>query len=99
MRAADTACAKYRAAMKAPEMSDADKEEFKKAALANARCMREHGVDFPDPQFGADGGAQVKIGRGTAVDPDSPKFKAAQQACEKTLPGGGQTNAKDGGDQ
>ena len=27
------------------------KEEFKKAALANARCMREHGIDFPDPEF------------------------------------------------
>ena len=25
------------------------KEEFKKAALANARCMREHGIDIPRP--------------------------------------------------
>src|SRR5690348_532327 len=44
MRTAEKACAKYRAQIKAPEMSDADKEEFKKAALENARCMREHGI-------------------------------------------------------
>ncbi len=87
MRAAEKACAKYRDAVKPPEMSDAQKEEFKKAALANARCMRDHGIDFPDPTFGADGGAQVKIGRGTGVDPESPKFKAAQKACESTMPG------------
>jgi hypothetical protein len=86
MRAADKACAKYRDAVKPPEMSDADKEKFKKAALANARCMRAHGIDFPDPTFDENGGAQIKIGRGTGVDPDSPKFKAAMQACESTLP-------------
>ncbi len=34
-------------------MSAAEKEEFKKAALANARCMREHGIDFPDPDVRA----------------------------------------------
>ena len=45
-------------------MSAAEKEEFKKAALANARCMREHGIDFPDPKFEPDGGARVKIGKG-----------------------------------
>ena len=30
---------------------------------ANARCMREHGIDFPDPQFDANGGAQIQIGK------------------------------------
>ena len=55
MRTAEKACAKYRNALKPPTMSDAQKEEFKKAALANARCMRDHGIDFPDPTFGKDG--------------------------------------------
>jgi hypothetical protein len=87
MRVADKACAKYRDAAKPPELSDADKEKFKKAALANARCMRAHGIDFPDPTFDENGGAQIKLGRGTGVDPDSPKFKAAMKACESTLPG------------
>jgi hypothetical protein len=87
-RAAEKACAKFRAQMKAPEMSAADKEEFKKAALANARCMRGHGIDnFPDPTFGEDGGARVKLDR--SLNPESAKFKAAQEACRDTLPGGG----------
>src|SRR4051812_33842877 len=62
-RTAEKACEKYRAQVKAPEMNAAQKEEFKKAALANARCMRDHGIDFPDPQFDANGGARVKIGK------------------------------------
>src|SRR3954447_14610630 len=61
MRTAEKACAKYRALIKAPDMSDEKKEEFKKAALKNARCMREHGIDFPDPIFDENGGARVKI--------------------------------------
>src|SRR3954447_7585347 len=56
LRTADRACAKYRDAVKPPEMSDADKEKFKRAALANARCMRAHGIDFSDPTFDANGG-------------------------------------------
>ena len=88
MRKAEQACAKYRAQIKAPDMSDAQKEEFKKAALANARCMREHGIDFPDPTFDANGGAQVRL-EGKRLNPDSPKFQAAQKACAKTMPGGG----------
>ena len=86
MRAAEKACEKYRSAIKAPEMSSEDKEEFKKAALANARCMREHGIDFPDPQFDSNGGAQIQMGRG--VNPESEKFKQAQEACRGTMPKG-----------
>jgi hypothetical protein len=50
-------------------------------------CMRSHGVpNFPDPSSG--GG--ISIGPGSGIDPSSPKFRAAQQACQKTLPNGGQ---------
>ena len=52
----------------------------KKAALANARCMRRHGVpNFPDPTFPAGGGVAIKIGSG--VNPQSPAFKQAAAAC------------------
>jgi hypothetical protein len=91
MRAAEKACEKYRSAIKAPEMSSEDKEEFKKAALANARCMREHGIDFPDPQFDENGGARIKIGKG--LNPEGAKFQAAQKACEKLLPKGPSTTS------
>ena len=97
MRTAEAACAKIRDKIKAPEMSAADKEEFKKAALANARCMREHGIDMPDPTFDANGGARMRLGGG--INPESAKFKAAQEACRDTMPGGGPSNttAGDGG--
>jgi hypothetical protein len=99
MRKAEKACAKYREQIKAPEMSDSQREEFKKAALENARCMREHGIDFPDPTFDSNGGAQIRL-RGKGLNPDSPKFQAAQKACAKTMPGGGpSTQSVDGEDQ
>ena len=100
MRAADKACGKYREQVKAPELSAAEKEEFKKAALANARCMREHGIsNFPDPTFDENGGAQVRIGRDSGLDPSDPKFKQAMQACRSTMPGAGTTDAEEGEDQ
>jgi hypothetical protein len=90
-QAAEKACEKYRAQIKAPEMSASEKEEFKKAALANARCMREHGIDdFPDPQFDEDGGAQIRIDK--SLNPEGAKFQAAQKACEKTMPDGPSTS-------
>ena len=86
MRKAEKACAKYREAIKPPEMSDEDKEKFRKAALEHSRCMREHGIDIPDPKFDEDGGAQIRIGRGSGIDPDDPKFQKAQEACEDKMP-------------
>ncbi len=62
-------------------------KDFKQAALEFARCMRQHGVDMPDPKFS--GNAIMQNGP-TGVKPDDPKFKAAQQACQKYLPNGGQ---------
>jgi hypothetical protein len=63
---------------------------MKEAALAHARCMREHGIDFPDPKFSQDGSATVRIGPG-GLNPDDPDFKRAEKACAGSLPrlGGG----------
>jgi len=98
MGAADKACRKILEAVKPPEMSEAEQKEFRTAALANARCMREHGIDFPDPTFGKNGEASVRIGRGSGIDPESAKFKAAQKACESTMPkppGGGERSTEE----
>ena len=43
--------------------------------------MREHGIDMPDPTFGENGRAQVRIGKGSGIDPESSKFEEAQDAC------------------
>ena len=49
-------------------------------ALAFARCMREHGVNMPDPDFSSGGGVRIQIGS-NGVDPGSPTFQEAQKAC------------------
>jgi hypothetical protein len=83
-RAAEQACAKYQKQIKPPEMSEAQQAKFRKAALANARCMRAHGIDMPDPEFGSGGAVKQRIGPG--IKPTDPKFQAAQKACGR--PGG-----------
>jgi hypothetical protein len=85
--AAQEACEKYQKQIKAPDLSPEEQAEFRKAALKNAQCMRDHGIsNFPDPEFGADGGAQIKIRKGSGIDPQSPKFQAAQKQCAKYMP-------------
>lgn len=52
--------------------------------LRFAGCMRTHGVpSFPDP-------TTLGIALSSAVDPSSPRFQSAQQACKSLLPGLGQ---------
>ena len=84
--AAQKACERYQKQIKAPSLSPQEQAEFRKAALANAKCMRDQGINFPDPQFGANGEARVQIGKDSGINPNSAKFKAAQQACAKYLP-------------
>jgi hypothetical protein len=86
LREAEEACAELREKIKPPDLSDEQKAELKQAALAHSRCMREQGIDFPDPQFDADGGVTIELGRGGEVDPDDPDFRKAQEACEDELP-------------
>ena len=82
---AQKACEKYREEFR-PELTEAQQQEFKEQALAHARCMREHGIpDFPDPTFDAEGGAKIRIQAGGGnLNPEDPKFKAAEEACGDT---------------
>jgi hypothetical protein len=89
-RAAEQACAKYQKQIKPPAGANSPETQakFRKAALANAKCMREHGINMPDPQFGANGEVQQRIGPG--IKPTDPKFQAAQKACGRAgMIGGG----------
>jgi hypothetical protein len=51
-------------------------------ALKFAKCMRDNGIDMPDPDFSG-GGVRITIagGPGSTTGPDSETFKAAQKAC------------------
>ena len=79
MRAAEQACAKYQKQIKPPAMPKEQQEKFKQQALKNARCMREHGIDMPDPQFGPNGEVQQRIGGN--IEPTDQRFQEAQKAC------------------
>ena len=72
------------------EPSPQEQEEFKEDALAFAECMREHGVDMPDPQFDGEGHVKMRIGGPGAggPSPESPAFQQAQETCQSKLPNG-----------
>jgi hypothetical protein len=95
MEEAEGACRQHLDKIEGPDLSEEQQKEFQEAALAHARCMREHGIDMPDPTFGEDGEARIEMRRGrgdgaSGPDPDSPKFKAAEEACRDKLPFGGE---------
>jgi hypothetical protein len=61
------------------------------AALEFAKCMREHGVDMPDPEVDSQGRVRITVGgAGGKGRPDPKKLEAAQQACGHLMRGGGE---------
>jgi hypothetical protein len=61
-------------------------------ALDWARCMRQHGIDLPDPKFS---GNLIEQRLPSRAEQGSAKFKAAEQACKQYLPNGGQPTPAD----
>ena len=54
-------------------------------ALAFAQCMREHGIDMPDPQFGNDGnGATVGIGDGERRPRATPTSRRRRRPARRS---------------
>ena len=62
-------------------------EERQQAHLDFAACMREHGVDMPDPEFTDDGGVMMRQDASAAPGeaPDMEAMDAAHEACEYLL--------------
>lgn len=84
---AQQACQKDMPGQGAPP-SPAQEQQARSQALAFSACMRSHGEpSFPDPQFGTGGRVSIKLSAGAGLDPQSPQFQAAQNACQKDLPG------------
>ena len=99
-KAAQNACQKYMQIGGGETIDPARRAKLQEAALNFARCMREHGVDMPDPQLSGKGGltfqagprsggsggpSSTGTGKGLGVNPESPKFKAADKACNHFL--------------
>jgi hypothetical protein len=58
-----------------------------------ASCMREHGIDMPDPEVDSEGRVRMQIGGGPnegGTPPDREKFEAARKECQQYLPNGGE---------
>jgi hypothetical protein len=49
--------------------------------LAFAQCMRERGVDLPDPKFEEGGGGAMAV----QIDPEDEDFLQAEKACEHVM--------------
>lgn len=77
---AEKACRHLMDAAGPPKLSPEDEKQMQDAMLAFARCMRDRGVEMPDPQPGG-GGIVAKVGEG--ADPSSPQFQAAEKECKK----------------
>jgi hypothetical protein len=91
LQTAQQACEHFlRDSAKAPSAAQAQK--VKDNALKFAHCMRDHGVDFPDPQFSAGGKVTMRLGGPGGPNPDDPTLQAAQRACQHFMgpppPGG-----------
>jgi hypothetical protein len=79
---ANKKCREHLEGVGPPELSEEDRVAVQEAMLAFARCMRENGVNVPDPEFGK-GGGFFRIVRGG--DPEDPDFKAAEKTCREHL--------------
>ncbi len=80
--------------------SEEEQARMREQALEFSKCMREHGIDMPDPQFNEDGGVTINIeseGGEAVPTPDDEDFQAAAEECGG--PGGGMfTSAEPAGD-
>jgi hypothetical protein len=82
--AAARACKKFDPQGGEPS-SPAGSAKLREQSLKFSRCMRSHGLPkFPDPNPNG----SLIFRRGGPIDPESPRFKAAEKACQELLPGG-----------
>jgi hypothetical protein len=80
LRAAEQACQQY---LSNGGLARKPNVQEQQQLVQFARCMRQQGINLPDPQITADG-PELRYPRG--VDPDDPRLKAAEQACKQYLP-------------
>jgi hypothetical protein len=53
---------------------------------AFAKCMRDNGVDMPDPEFDGNGGVAARAGAAIGEE----EMKTAEEACKEFMPSGGE---------
>jgi len=65
--------------------SGGGEQSFEDALVSFAQCMRDHGVDMPDPTFSDNGGAFAVHAGGSVTDENTPALKAANEACQPIM--------------
>lgn len=66
------------------QLSPEDQSRLQDAMVSFARCMRDNGVDVPDPEVGEGGGFRMRVGDPRA-DPESPPFREAERKCQPLM--------------
>jgi ABC-type glycerol-3-phosphate transport system substrate-binding protein len=96
-KSAQSACQKYMQIGGGETIDPAKRAKLQETALKYARCMRGQGVNMPDPKLAGNGGLTFQAGPGSGpksnssggaglgISPDSPKFQAADKACNHLL--------------
>ncbi len=64
------------------ELDPEQEAEMREQLLEFAECMRDHGIDMPDPQFSDDGGFVVQAGPEGGGPREDPDFAAAAEECQ-----------------
>lgn len=90
-RAAREACAPYLEGV-TQQFARPDATEMQDLMVEYAACMRENGVDMPDPDFASEGsggqGPGSRLGFNTGdYDRSDPTFQAADEACREIFGG------------
>lgn len=67
-----------------PQLGGESREALEDAFLEYARCMRDEGIDMPDPDFSG-GGGPGGGGFFEGLDRDDPDFQAADGVCRDML--------------
>jgi hypothetical protein len=98
-RSAAEACQKLAGGGNGPQPTAAQQARARLQALAFSVCMRKHGIpDYPDPNFsGGHITIHVEANPSSDLNPTSPTFQAAQQACRGKLPFKGAGVSSSGG--
>ena len=78
---------------KGQDLTPEERAELEDQLLEFAQCMREHGIDMPDPgeggfiqKFSGSDGDSDEDSNFSGPDPESPEFRAAEEACKDKLP-------------
>ncbi len=98
-QAAREACSQYLEGI-TQQFEQRDMTEMQDLMLEYAACMRENGVDMPDPDFTTDssGGPGARLGFNTGdYDPSDPTFQAANEACQDIFGANGMPGMMMGG--